>query len=87
MRALADEVNGRPSQAVPDLRDAARRLDEAARAWYQERGTSIPPEASDIAGLADSLATILAPLYDDIHGTFTGESTAESGVVYSVVAN
>jgi multidrug resistance protein MdtO len=70
MRSLANEVSGKPPQPVPDLRGTAQRLDQAVHAWYQQRGVSIPPEASDIVGLADSLTAILAPLYDDIHATF-----------------
>jgi multidrug resistance protein MdtO len=75
MRALANEVSGKPAAPIPDLRDACRRFDQAARAWYQKNGVSIPPEASDIVGLADSLAAILAPLYDDIHGTFASQQS------------
>jgi multidrug resistance protein MdtO len=84
MRALANEVSGKPSAPVPDLRDVCRRFDQAARTWYQQHGVSIPPEASDIVGLADSLASILAPLYEDIHGTFPHPSP-EVGVVYRPV--
>jgi multidrug resistance protein MdtO len=87
MRALANEVSGKPSQPVPNLRDAAQRLDEAVQTWYEQHGISIPPEASDIAGLADSLTNILAPLYDDVHGTFTGVVPAEPGAVYRVATN
>ncbi len=75
MRALANEVSGKPSQPVPDLRNAAQRLDESVHTWYQQRGVSIPPEAADIVGLADSLTTILAPLYDEIHGAFTDQQS------------
>jgi multidrug resistance protein MdtO len=87
MRALANEVSGKPTQTVPNLRAAALRLDQATLSWYQQQGVPIPPEASDIVGLADNLASILAPLYDDIHGTFTGETPAEAGIVYPAVAN
>jgi multidrug resistance protein MdtO len=87
MRALANEVSGKPTQPVPDLHEAAHRLDQAVHAWYQQRGILIPAEASDVAGLADSLASILAPLYDDIHGTFTNGTPAEAGVAYPVVVS
>jgi multidrug resistance protein MdtO len=76
MRSLANEVSGKPSHPVPDLHDAAQRLDQAVHAWYQQHEISIPPEASDVAGLADSLATILAPLYDEIHATFASQRPA-----------
>jgi len=87
MRSLANEVSGKPSQPVPDLRAAAQQLDQAVRAWYPQRGVPIPPEASDVVGLADSLATILAPLYEDIHGTFAGDTPAQAGAVYTAFAN
>ncbi len=87
MRALANEVTGKASQPVPNLSDVAQRLDQAAEAWYRQHGVPVPAEASDIIGLADSLASILAPLYDDIHGTFTSEARVEGGIVCPVIAN
>jgi multidrug resistance protein MdtO len=84
MRALANEVSGKPAAPVPDLRDAAEHFKQAAAIHYQKLGVAVPPEASDIVGLADSLASILAPLYDDIHGTFAHPSP-EVGVVYRPV--
>jgi len=75
MRALANEVSGKPSQPVPDLRDAAQRLDQAVHSWYEQRGVTIPPEASDVVGLANSLTTILAPLYDEIHTAFGNQQS------------
>ena len=86
MRALASEVGGKASPPVPDLRGAAQRLGHAVHDWYQERGVSIPPEASDLVGLADSLTSILAPLYDDIHGSFASHTPTEAGAVYPAVA-
>jgi multidrug resistance protein MdtO len=87
MRSLANEVSGKPSQPVPDLRAAAQRLDQAVHAWYPQLGVPTPPEASDVVGLADSLTSILAPLYEDIHGTFAGKTPAQAGVVYTSFAN
>jgi multidrug resistance protein MdtO len=80
MRSLANEVSGKPSQPVPDLHAASQRLDQAVHTWYRQHGTSVPPEASDIAGLADSLATILAPLYDEIHATFASQRSALTAI-------
>ncbi len=84
MRALANEVSGKPTAPVPDLRDAGEHLKQAAAIHYQKVGVAVPPEASDVIGLAESLVSILAPLYDDIHGTFAHPSP-EVGVVYRPV--
>ena len=37
------------------------------------------PEASDVLGLAESLATIIAPLYEDIRDTFAAYQHAAGG--------
>jgi multidrug resistance protein MdtO len=78
MRTLANEVSGKPAGPLPSLRDAAKQFKLAAATYYQQRGVPIPPEASDVSGLAESLAMILAPLYDDIHGTFARPSLEAS---------
>jgi multidrug resistance protein MdtO len=81
MRALADEVSGKPAGPVPELRHAAQEFNQAVASYYAGLGLVVPPEASDIAGLAESLASILAPLYEDIHGTFSGTATVSGGVL------
>jgi multidrug resistance protein MdtO len=70
MRALASEVSGQPASPVPDIGEAAAHLRHEMVNYYQERAEPIPAQTSDLIGLADSLATILAPLYEDIHATF-----------------
>jgi multidrug resistance protein MdtO len=70
MRAMASEVTGKPTDAVPEIRLSAARLREEIRKYYQNLGIPIAPEASDVADLAENLATILSPLYEDIHATF-----------------
>jgi multidrug resistance protein MdtO len=74
MRAMADEVSGKPTAAVPDIRRAAARLQEEISGYYRERGLPVPPQASDVIGLAGNLASILAPLYEDIHSTTASAS-------------
>lgn len=69
-RAIASEVSGKPVEAVPNIRASAARMREEIRKYYQDRGVSIPTQATDVMGLAESLATILAPLYEDIRETF-----------------
>jgi multidrug resistance protein MdtO len=70
MRAMASEVTGKPTDAVPEIRLSAARLWEEIRKYYHNLGIPIAPEASDVADLAENLASILAPLYEDIHATF-----------------
>jgi multidrug resistance protein MdtO len=74
MHALAAEVKGSRVSGVPDIRQSAVGMQDAARNYYHDAGVPIPPTASDILGLAQSLATILAPLYEDIRDTFAGHS-------------
>jgi multidrug resistance protein MdtO len=70
MRAMVSEVNGTPVSGVPDIRLSAARVQEEFNKYYQEAGLPVPPQVSDIQGLAESLATILGPLYQDIRDTF-----------------
>ncbi len=44
-------------------------------------GVPVPDAASDVVGLADSLATILAPLYEDIRATYAAHNQALGGQV------
>ncbi len=79
MRALASEVSGKPVDAVPDIRESAGRLQEAIRKYYQDLDVPVPSQASDVLGLAESLATILAPLYQDIRDTFATQNYVTGG--------
>ena len=70
-RAMANEVSGKPVVAgVPDIRTSATRLREGIPRYYRDLGMPVAPQASDVMGLTESLASILAPLYEDIHSTF-----------------
>jgi multidrug resistance protein MdtO len=74
MHAMANELSGKPVVAPPDIRISAARMQEAIRNYYQGLAVSVPAQASDVLGLAESLATILAPLYDDIRATFAAHN-------------
>jgi multidrug resistance protein MdtO len=76
MHAMASEVKGTRVEGVPDIRVSAMRMQEATRDYYHAAGQPIPPMASDVLGLAQSLATILAPLYEDIRDTFAAPDYA-----------
>jgi hypothetical protein len=66
---------------VPDIHLSATRMREAISNYYQGRGVPVANEANDVMGLADSLATILAPLYEDIRDTFATQHQGAGGQV------
>jgi multidrug resistance protein MdtO len=49
-------------------------LQREVRKYYQDLGLLVSPEASDVADLAESIASVLSPLYEDIHSTFADAS-------------
>jgi hypothetical protein len=66
-RALAAEIRRKPSTPAPDVQQAAANL----RQEIQENfGSPLPPRPADMVTLTQNLASILAPLYLDIHGQF-----------------
>jgi multidrug resistance protein MdtO len=71
MRAMANEVSGKPIDAVPDVQLSAARVRQEIRTYYHDLGMPVSSQASDLAGLSENLATVLSPLYEDIHSTFT----------------
>jgi multidrug resistance protein MdtO len=76
MHAMASEVKGKPVEGVPDIRMSAAHMRRAVEQYYAGLGVPVPDGASDVAGLADSLATILAPLYEDIRATYAAHNQA-----------
>lgn len=78
MRAMADEVNKGTHVDAPDIQAAAARLrSEILR-------SPISPQSSDVASLAETVASILVPLSQDIHAAFTdahsnGEFSSAAG--------
>jgi multidrug resistance protein MdtO len=70
MRAMASEVSEKPVDAVPDIRLSAETVQQEIRKYYQDAGVPISPQASDVADLIESLASVLSPLYEDIQATF-----------------
>ena len=74
MRAMASEVTGKPVGAVPDIRMSAARLQQEIHRYYEALGVPVAAQASDITGLSESLASILAPLYEDIRETFAAHN-------------
>jgi multidrug resistance protein MdtO len=74
MHAMASEASGKPVAGVPDIRISAAQFQEAIRKYYQDASAPVPTQASDVLGLAESLATIIAPLYEDIRDTFAAHN-------------
>ena len=80
MRALANEVSGKPVDAVPDIRLSAARLQQEINRHYQDLGVPVADQASDVMSLTESLASILAPLYEDIHATIAAYKQVIGGL-------
>jgi multidrug resistance protein MdtO len=80
MRALADEVNGKPSGITPKIEQTAAELQQEIRKSYEERGLPLSPQASDIIRLSENLTSILSPLYADIHATFASPQGTIGGL-------
>ena len=75
-RAMADTVAGKVSGPVPDVEQSALRLQEEIKNHYQASGTPIPLPFVDMMTLTQNLASIAAPLYQDIHATFINTDLA-----------
>ena len=74
MRAMSSEVSGKPVDAVPDIRLSAARVQQEIHKYYEALGAPVVAQAADITGLCESLASILAPLYEDIRATFAAHN-------------
>jgi multidrug resistance protein MdtO len=76
MRSMANEVGGKVADPAPNIRESEARLRDEMERHYRSEGRPIPSQPSDVLKLAESLASILAPLYQDIHATFADRSEA-----------
>jgi multidrug resistance protein MdtO len=72
IHAMADEVSGRPAGEGTDIKRSAAQFQQELHRHYQSHGVPVPPEASDIIGLTESLASVLSSIYEDIRATFAG---------------
>jgi multidrug resistance protein MdtO len=70
MRAMANEVSGKPSGVMPDIQMSAAKLEQEFRKYHQDLRIPLSSASSDVIELAQSLASVLSPLYKDIHATF-----------------
>ncbi|MGB8772269.1 MAG: FUSC family protein, partial [Candidatus Korobacteraceae bacterium] len=70
-RAMADDVAGETPCAALDIQESAARLRQEIEKYYAQSGVPIPSTLTDMITLTQNLASIVAPLYEDIHATFT----------------
>ena len=75
-KAMAAEVSGKSAPVVPDIQQSAARLGEKIKKHYADSGAAIPAALVDIMTLAQNLASILGPLYADVHATFANPPKA-----------
>ncbi|MGB7554238.1 MAG: hypothetical protein WBM04_07680, partial [Candidatus Korobacteraceae bacterium] len=67
MRAIADEISRKPSYPAPDVQESAAKLRQEIQKHF---GSPLPPRPADVVTLTQNLASILAPLYLDVHAAF-----------------
>jgi multidrug resistance protein MdtO len=70
-RAMSDEVSGKLGRIAPDVQESAARLRQEIENHYTASGLPIPSPLVDMITLSQDLASIVAPLYADVHTTFT----------------
>ncbi len=70
-RTMSDEVAGKIAETVPDIQQSAESLRQKIQEQCARSGQPIPPPLVDMITLTQNLASIVTPLYEDIHSTFT----------------
>jgi multidrug resistance protein MdtO len=71
-RAMSAEVSGTIAPAPPDIQASAAKLRDVIQEQYAQSG-GIPPSLADMITLTQNLASIVAPLFADIHSTFVND--------------
>jgi len=61
---------------APEIQKSAAALQQEIHNHYARYGRPIPPALADLSTLTQNLASIVAPLYVDIHTTFTNPKHA-----------
>ncbi len=83
-RAMSDEVAGKVAQAAPDVQESSERLRQEIEKHYTASGLPIPPTLVDMITISQNLASIIGPLYADIHATF---ANPQSGAMHYPALN
>ena len=76
VRAMADDIAGKASTSAVDVQQSAEALRREVRNHYEQSGVPIPLPITDMITLSQNLAAIAAPLYGDIHDTFSNPRDA-----------
>ena len=76
VRAMSDDVAGKVTSTAPDIQASAEALRQVIHEHYAGSGLPIPSQVTDVITLTQNLASIVAPLYEDIHATFTNPAEA-----------
>ena len=76
VKTMSDDVSGKVTSAAPDIQQSAAALRQEIQNHYVQAGSPIPPPLADLITLSQNLASIAAPLYVDIHTTFTNPQHA-----------
>jgi multidrug resistance protein MdtO len=71
VKNMSDDVSGKVTSAAPDILESAAALRQEIQNYYLRAGSPIPPPLADLITLSQNLASIVAPMYVDIHTTFT----------------
>jgi len=75
-RAMSNDVAGKVTAAVPDAQQSANRLVDAINQHYAASAQAVPPPLMAMSALSQNLASIITPLYKEIHATFTSPRSA-----------
>ncbi len=76
VQTMSDDVSGKVTSPAPDIQESAAALQQEIHNHYARFGTPIPSRLPDLSTLTQRLASIVAPLYVDIHTTFTNPKHA-----------
>jgi multidrug resistance protein MdtO len=76
VKGMSDDVSGKVTSAAPDIQESATALRQEIQNQYTQAGSPIPPPLADLITLSQNLASIVAPLYVDIHTAFTNPQHA-----------
>jgi multidrug resistance protein MdtO len=71
IRAMSAEVCGSIPLATGDIQASATTLKEEIQTHYSKSGSPIPPPLVDMITLTQNLASIVAPLSEDVHAAFS----------------
>ena len=69
-RAMSDEVSGKIASPAADVQKAAIRLRKEIEKHYAALSQPVPPSLVDMITVSQNLASIMGPLYQDVHATF-----------------